>query len=339
MGGSKTVIEKPDQIDPSQSMGEYLFGKDFDQFQGVTDPRLQQKILDAESRFRPQYTALELADQEAALFGRDGQMGLLDMQQRAGEKAMEFEETSKRRETALLGELGGQVTEALRSADPYSTAIADRMSRRAMGELTPEEERNIQQQARQASLSRGRIGDESSVAGEILGRDQYTAQFAQPAFQMNRAIGGDPSQFLFGRPTQQTAFGSSLYGQAAGMAAQQQGPQLFDPNMGINLAMQQRSQDMSLMGAQAQANATSGAGKMGAMGSIAGAIIGLCWVAREVYGADNPRWLAFRQWMIIESPRWFYNLYAKHGEKFAKFISNKPFIKNIIRKWMNTKIS
>ncbi|MHA2086219.1 MAG: hypothetical protein ACXABD_20945, partial [Candidatus Thorarchaeota archaeon] len=150
----------------------------------------------------------------------------------------------------------------------------------------------------------------------------------------------------------------SLFGQAANIAAQQQGPQLFDPNAGINLAMQQRSQDMSLMGAQAQADATRSAGRSSAIGSIAGSIIGLCWVAREVYGIENPRWLSFRcwvarevygienprwlsfrQWMLVESPSWFRNLYIKHGERFAKFISNKPFIKNIIRKWMDTKIS
>jgi hypothetical protein len=47
------------------------------------------------------------------------------------------------------------------------------------------------------------------------------------------------------------------------------------PNAGVNLAMQQRSQDMSLLGAQAQANATRSAGRASGLGSIAGAIIGL----------------------------------------------------------------
>jgi hypothetical protein len=338
MGGSKTVIEKPDAIDPAESMGEYLFGSGFKNFKGITDPRLQKRILAAEKQFRPQYTALELGDQEAALFGRDGQAGLIDLQQRAGERAIGFEEEAKRGETALLGELGGDVTEALRSADPYSTELAEQTRRRALGQLTPDEERDIQQQARQAAAARGRTGA-SADFGEVLARRQFTDQYTQPAFQMSRAIGGDPSQFLFGRPTQQTAFGSSLFGQAANIAAQQQGPQLFDPNAGINLAMQQRSQDMSLLGAQAQADATRSAGRSSAIGSIAGSIIGLCWVAREVYGIENPRWLSFRQWMLVESPSWFRNLYIKHGERFAKFISNKPFIKNIIRKWMDTKIS
>ena len=110
--------------------------------------------------------------------------------------------------------------------------------------------------------------------------------------------------------------------------------------MGINLAMQQRSQDMTLMGAQAQANATKSSGLMQAAGSIIGGFAASgCWVAREVYGIENPRWLQFRHWLFTESPSWFKNLYMKYGERFAKFISNKPFIKNIIRKWMNTKIS
>jgi hypothetical protein len=108
------------------------------------------------------------------------------------------------------------------------------------------------------------------------------------------------------------------------------------------MALQQRSQDMSLLGAQAQADATRAAGRSSAIGDIASAAVPFllgCWVAREVYGEDNPRWLAFRQWMLVESPSWFFDLYVKYGERFAKFISNKPFIKKLIRKWMDTKIS
>jgi hypothetical protein len=67
-------------------------------------------------------------------------------------------------------------------------------------------------------------------------------------------------------------------------------------------------------------------------------LLGLCWVAREVYGVDNPKWLQFREWMLEDSPSWFRSLYIKYGERFAKFISNKPLLKTIIRKWMNTRI-
>ena len=354
MGGSKTVIQQPAQIDPSESMGEYLFGSGFKDFEGITDPRLQQKILEAEAQYRPQYTALELAEQEASLFGKDGQAGLIELQRRAGEEAIDFEEAAKRRETALLGELGPEVTEALRAADPTSARLADLQAQQAEtlyaeseGRLSPERAREAEQAARMAGVSRGRVGDAGTMAQELLGREASRAQLraearqaGQLGFGQARQMGGDPSAFLFGRPTQQTQMGSQLYGQAYGLAAQQQGPQLFDPNVGVNLAMQQRSQDMTLMGARAQANATKSSGLMQAAGSIIGGFAASgCWVAREVYGIENPRWLQFRHWLFTESPSWFKNLYMKYGERFAKFISNKPFIKNIIRKWMNTKIS
>ena len=57
-GGSKA----PPPIDPGKSMGEYLFGKSFGSAQGITDPKLQERLIGAEQRYRPQYTALELAD-------------------------------------------------------------------------------------------------------------------------------------------------------------------------------------------------------------------------------------------------------------------------------------
>jgi hypothetical protein len=48
------------------------------------------------------------------------------------------------------------------------------------------------------------------------------------------------------------------------------GPQLFDPNMGINMALQQRSQDINYQGAMAQAGAARSAGSAGMFGSILG---------------------------------------------------------------------
>lgn len=101
------------------------------------------------------------------------------------------------------------------------------------------------------------------------------------------------------------------------------------------------------VGAQAQVDAanslpnyiSAGADVLKGIGSFGGAGgIAACWVAREVYGVDNPKWVEFRNWLAIESPAWFRNLYVKFGERFAEFISNKPTLKNIIRKWMDSKI-
>lgn len=279
MGKGKTVIEQPDPINIGQSIRDYM--------EAISDPDLQAKIIGAEARGRPQYTALELADQEAALFGTEDQMGLIDMQIKASEKFAPIEEEAKRRETALLGELGGKVTEALRAADPTSTRLADLQAQQAEtlyaeaeGMLSPERAREAEQAARMAGASRGRVGDASTLASELLGREASRSQLRAEArqaggmgFQQSRAIGGDPTAFLFGRPTQSTQMGSQLYGQAYNLAGQQMGPQLYDPNMGLNMAMQQRSQNMNLLGAQAQAQATERAGQMTALGDIAGAAI------------------------------------------------------------------
>jgi hypothetical protein len=82
-----------------------------------------------------------------------------------------------------------------------------------------------------------------------------------------------------------------------------------------------------------------------ALGGLVGTVLGagiehgfgnlFCWVAREVYGKGDPRWYAFRLWMKYDAPKWLYKLYQKHGESYAKFISNKPALKWITKKAMD----
>lgn len=566
MGKGRTTINQPPAIDPGQAMGEYLFGEDFTNYSGVTDPQLQNRLLAAEAQFRPLYTGLELADQEAALFGIQGreagegyqaqkdrvaslqaqlseldpeitettkgfrgtkgktttkdnpqylelkrqldleqgklkelapitaQEGLLGMQGRAAEIAGQQDTAQKAREMAQLEQFGGQFTDAVRAADPESfeaaqatrsladtfaedragvmgavgdiedftaraeTAFdediagfrqdreefkslqkdfqaeadklganvenldprvdmlsqlsADEAQRLASeasvddprltklqalqqkqaetlyeeseGRLSPERAREAEQAARMAGASRGRVGDAGTLAQELLGREssrsalrseartagglaadqqgmiasqrsqrardamnagqlgfgmqqsaeamrqgrrgqamqmaglglqagqqgmqagsqamqgtqaglsagmqgrqmglqgrRLGSQLGQAqqgalgqAFNQFRATAGDPTAFLFGRPSLSGSLGTQSYNQAFNLAAQQQGPQLFDPNMGLNMAMQQRSQDMNLLGAQAQANAANNAGAMGMFGSVLGGYLG-----------------------------------------------------------------
>ena len=75
----------------------------------------------------------------------------------------------------------------------------------------------------------------------------------------------------------------------------------------------------------------------GGFGGLASAGI-LCWVAREVYGIENPKWLQFREWMLTKASDNLRNFYIKYGARIAKSIRNKPKIKAIIRKWMDSKI-
>ena len=60
-----------------------------------------------------------------------------------------------------------------------------------------------------------------------------------------------------------------------------------------------------------------------------------CWVAREVYGVADPRWRIFRAWLHGSAPAWLRGLYTGYGERFAKWIADKPRVKRVIRYFMD----
>jgi len=397
MGGGKGGSKAPPPIDPGKSMGEYLFGKSFSgSYQGITDPRLQDRLIAAERTYRPQYTALELADinvmasglkggkesrqykeLEAALAGleagtggvtdeqamalakagagsppskgrykftggfrsrrryvenknydkelraynfkvqelseslggnRDAQIaavraemkqledmpdqkglfGLLEEQStRAGKLQREQLQLQRESDVGALQEFAPQVVEAYREADPYSTGLAEQQTamaedlyQRSQG-LNPEQQRLVDQQALGMAQRQGRVTDQSAVAGQLLGREQYlsglrgqAAGMGQQAYSMNRNLAGDIGNTILGRQSSAINLGGQMLGQAQQGAAGPMGPQLFDPNVGLNMAMQQRGQDVTFQGMQAQANAAGSAGMMGAVGSIAGGALG-----------------------------------------------------------------
>ena len=126
------------------------------------------------------------------------------------------------------------------------------------------------------------------------------------------------------------------------------------PNFIQGPAFQMDAPDlMGLTASKWDADAQKKSGLFGAIGKLGGAAIGAaapyiasaagfaplaCWVAREVYGSSNPKWLQFREWMLNDAPVWFRTLYIKYGERIAAFISDKPSLKRIIKSWMDTKI-
>ena len=148
----------------------------------------------------------------------------------------------------------------------------------------------------------------------------------------------DPFQAILGRgggtALQQ---GQSVFGQAG--YGLQSSPQYLNPEAGLGFIQNQATNAANMAIADQAAKATSQAGIFQGLGSaIGGGLSKYCWVAREVYGAHNPAWLLFREWMLNDSPGWFRAIYIKFGERFAKFISNKPRLKARIRMWMDSKI-
>ncbi len=62
---------------------------------------------------------------------------------------------------------------------------------------------------------------------------------------------------------------------------------------------------------------------------------GFCWVAREVYGPQNPEWMLFRAWLLTEAPSWLREAYMAHGEDFAAWIADKPVMKAAVKAAMD----
>ena len=209
----------------------------------------------------------------------------------------------------------------------FATDMAGREQQlREFGIGSQEAARFAQQQAQQGSAL-------ASLYGQQAGMEQQ--QFAQQqaglgqAYQMQRAMGPDVGAF-FGRPASQ-AEGLQVLGMGQQQAQYGTTPQATDPMLGVNMALQQQANQTNLDAGAMAGTAQTRAGLFQGIGSLFG-----CWVAREVYGQNNPMWLLFRGWLFDEAPSWFRKIYIKHGERFAEFISNKPFIKSFIRKWMTS---
>lgn len=88
---------------------------------------------------------------------------------------------------------------------------------------------------------------------------------------------------------------------------------------------------------------TTGGGAQNAGMGIGGGMNGgagnpFCWVAREVYGAHDPRWIEFRTWMTVDAPRWLRDGYAAHGEVAADWLRDRPVAKRIVRAGMDAAI-
>ena len=245
------------------------------------------------------------------------------------------------------GQFGAQAANVAGQANLESamrTALANQATQTQVGLTNQEMMANLGQANRAFQASQQQQG----IANlGLLGQARQGELAANRAFQQNLVgmygAAFDPMATVLGRPSGALGVGQNQQGMAANMM-QTMGGQVFDPNAGINLALQNQSNlgnyQASTYGARAGAQGAILGGLMQGLGSAAGGFLSRpgCWVAREVYGDFNPMWLAFREWLYTKAPKWFVKLYEKYGERFADWISDKPRIKNLIRKWMDSRI-
>jgi len=324
------------------------------------------KLYASESEWQPKYTALELKNLQMSLLGDGTQRGLLDIYEKDVNPAMsrmEAEALRAQREADIgaVEQYGGRATTALRQMSG-NAPLLNEFNRQAMEDLqagqslTAGELRGAQQASRAAFSARGMGMGMQSAADEVLQqyrlgneRQAQRRQFAGNVVGLNQQTGGDPFMAILGRPGQAFAAGQGMAGQGMGIS-QGSGPSLFNPESSYagNIFNQNYQGELSARTATAANKAAMIGAGIGAVGAIGGAFAGGygkalgtaagCWVAREVYGEDNPSWLLFRQWLETEAPDWFHSAYVRFGERFAKMIRPLPRVKAIIRRWMDSKI-
>lgn len=73
-----------------------------------------------------------------------------------------------------------------------------------------------------------------------------------------------------------------------------------------------------------------------AIGNIVG--MGMCWLAREVFGLESDRWKQFRFWLITKASPAFRTAYEQHAEGLAKLVHGNAMAKELIRTWMNNRL-
>jgi len=186
----------------------------------------------------------------------------------------------------------------------------------ARGATFAGQQQNIGQQigTRQQDVSniQSMLGLQTVAAqgGALAGLQQGASPFTMP--QMARGIGLDA-----GAGQAATQFAGNVFGTQA---------QMWQTQMAQPSGLE-RAVGMAGTLAGGAGSIMSGVGDMNK-----------CHVAREVYGNENPKWVEFFVWKETKGPRWFKALYNEYSEQWAKFISNKPRIKGIIRNWMDSKI-
>jgi len=246
-----------------------------------------------------------------------------------------------------------QRIEELKAADPTGYEVRQMLGEAAKEdlargtELSPELARQVTQQERAAQAARGNIFGSAPAAAEAM-------SLGDAGFRMRQQRLANAASFLSGTtPVAQ-------FGQISGA---QQGASPFNP-MGIqagiglnpNAGAQGQQFAMNTFNQQMQFAAQQqpiGSQLLGMAAGIGGQALGgwaygkgqskgqsgPCHVAREVFGEDNLEWLLFYDWKELKAPALFRKLYNRFSVQVARFISDKPKLKDIIRNWMRSKIA
>lgn len=240
---------------------------------------LAPQLYASESQFRPQYANLERGIQLEQL-GLDPNMGLLDAfrQISAAQKDIQYDSTGA--DIDMIRELGPELAEAQRAADPEADALRQAIMADAIegmeaeGGMTEDESRMVDQRILEGATSRG-MGDQKStllaqMRGQLQGDravEQQRLQNAGVAYSMGNF---DPLLALTGRTGNSPMMAQQGFG-GAGFSLESS-PAIFNPESAYAGALntQNYQGDMDARTATAANRAGMMQGLMGMGGSIVG---------------------------------------------------------------------
>ena len=250
-GGSAPA---PVANDPGKSLLKYLAGLE----KGLP------QLTSMEGEYRPQFGSLNIADQQQflnALLGMGGQAGTAAQGQLQGQRQADYQ-AAQGNIGSVLGILGGIDPSGQRLTQQASAMASQRFN--AAQSLNPQEARMATQTAREGFGARGRLNDNVSVAGEILGREDVLAQKRAEAMAMGGSALGMSQGFtspamnlLMGTPAS-TALGQDYLSSSMGIIGKNT-PQFINPDAGINMGAQNASNLNAYNMAQASARQNSAA--------------------------------------------------------------------------------
>lgn len=263
----------PVQANPGQSLLQYIKGLE----------KGSGRLHSLESTWRPQYGQLNIADQQqylTALLGLGGQaQGAASQQLQAGRQA---DYANMLGNTGTVMNILGGIDPSGKQMAQNATTMAQQAYDRAQGPLSFEERRGADQQARESFGARGRLNDNVSVVGEILGREDVmqakraeAQQLGNNAFALNQQYSSPALGLLMGTPAS-TALGQDYLTGSQGIIGQNT-PQLVNPDAGINMGLQNAANMNSYNMAQAAAKQNQAA----QWGQIGSSLLG---IAGNLYG-------------------------------------------------------
>jgi len=178
---------------------------------------------------------------------------------------------------------------------------------------------------------------QQSILSDAIGRASGFLPAAKSGVDVFQVATGRPSMpnpgaALFPGTQQGGGGGAALGSQLLGGLGQLQGL-----NTQTNIAQMQINAQKKDW-ADYLSQVTGSVGNLASSASALGLGFG-CWIAREVYGNDNPKWIEFRRWMLQNATPQFVKNYIIYGPAIAEYIRNKPLLKSLIRNEMDRLIS